>query len=78
VRDPLETEPVQMLEAKETYMMLKRRFSVMPSRLVPMAVTSIIVPQNPWMGRYDARNHDDATGNTKNIKPSTHWGGGGS
>lgn len=52
---------------------LKRSFSVMPSRLVPMDMISRPSPQNTWMGRYEARNHDDAKGNRKNIKPITHW-----
>ena len=54
-------------------MMLKRSFSVMPSRLLPMAITSRTRPLNTWMGRYEARNHDDATGKRKNSKPITHW-----
>lgn len=54
-------------------MMLKSSFSVMPSRLVPMAMTSRIRPQNTWKGRYRARNHDDATGNRKNNRPRIHW-----
>lgn len=52
---------------------LKRSFSVMPSRLVPMDMTSRPSPQNTWMGRYEARNHDDAKGKRKNSKPITHW-----
>lgn len=51
---------------------LKRRFSVMPRRLVPMDMTSRPRPQNTWMGRYEARNHGDAKGNRKNSKPITH------
>lgn len=51
---------------------LKRSFSVMPSRQDPMDMTSRPSPQNTWMGRYEARNHDDATGNRKNNKPITH------
>lgn len=56
----------------DTYIMLKRSFSVMPSRLVPMAMTSRVRPQNTWIGRYAPRNHDDATGNRKNSRPNTH------
>lgn len=54
-------------------MMLKRSVSVMPSRLVPTDITSRARPQNTWTGKYEARNHADATGNRKNIKPITHW-----
>lgn len=53
-------------------MIVKRSFSVMPSRLVPMAIASRARPQNTWTGRYEARNLDDATGNRKNSNPITH------
>lgn len=56
-----------------TYEILKSSFSVMPSRLVPMAITSRVRPENTWMGRYRTRIHDDTTGNRKNNRPSTHW-----
>lgn len=46
---------------------------MMPSRLVPMAITSKVKPQNTWKGRYRTRNHDDTTGNRKNNRPRTHW-----
>lgn len=62
----------QIQTNRQTYMMLKRSFSVMPSRLLPMAITSRTRPQNTWTGRYEARNHDDATGNRKNSSPITH------
>lgn len=61
------------LTFRQTYMMLKRSVSVMPSRLVPTDITSRARPQNTWTGRYEARNHADATGNRKNSKPITHW-----
>lgn len=61
-----------MWTAGQTYR-LKRSFSVMPSRQDPMDMISRPSPQNTWMGRYEARNHDDATGNRKNSKPITHW-----
>lgn len=57
----------------ETYVMLNRSFSVMPRRHVPMAITNRVSPQKTWIGRYVARNHDDATGKRKNSKPNTHW-----
>ena len=56
-----------------TYLSAKMSFSVMPRSDVPHAKTNIMIPNDVWIGMYDALRWDARPGNMKVMNPPTHY-----
>ena len=56
-----------------TYFRANISFSVIPSSDVEHAKTNIKIPNEVWMGMYDARRWDARPGKRNVINPPSHW-----